>query len=306
MTRPFDARVGGDLTVGRYRFTCDGALLRVSYIRASDFSVVLKIDPSFVRRKLATWPEMIAFRNSSSVTSTFCQPSTERRRFEISPITHGCFFTSASVIRSLGDLVISPRSNATMFLSSWPSSEIVHSSVFATFSMISGSVPVYGTLPNAIACSVIPSDHTSAAFGSYCRLPTCDHTSGAQTSGAVYAGVPGEPLAPTDSLSSPASWRIRETPKSASTARVPPSASFAIRMLSGLRSKWTTPWKWRYSSPTAASIHHFLQSPISSGSTGKWCESITEHSHMSITCRGWERWGVTELRAENCARGRTM
>jgi hypothetical protein len=77
----------------------------------------------------------------------------------------------------------------------------------------------YGKQPKTIACNVTPSDQTSAKRPLYVPL--------LHTSGAVYVGVPGEPMVVSERLGC-----TRETPKSEITARPSP----AMRMLSGLRS----------------------------------------------------------------------
>mmetsp|Transcript_12823 Transcript_12823/g.21915 ORF Transcript_12823/g.21915 Transcript_12823/m.21915 type:complete len:201 (-) Transcript_12823:320-922(-) len=142
--------------------TPSAARSSVLYCAASDSGVSFISVPWLVLRKLATCPEMTARRRSSSFTSIFWYSSADRRPAS-SGTTHGCSLTCCSDERSPGLFRSMPAIRSMSSASLSPCTSHLHSSSVVTIAMSScWSSAAYGREPKTIACSVMPSDHTSA------------------------------------------------------------------------------------------------------------------------------------------------
>merc|ERR1719163_422810 len=95
----------------------------------------------------------------------------------------------------------------------------------------------HGWRPNHVQNSVTPSDHTSAAAASYAVGGLLHNTDGrsavASTSGAANAGVV---------LHAVDNWDVVALPKS---VRHTVPAARSTSTLSGLTSRWYTPYEWQ-------------------------------------------------------------
>ena len=191
-----------------------------------------------------------------------------------SSVTHACAIASATPRRCLGSLVSSPLSSACS-RASWlaaqrdGSGKASGSCWILSYSSTSPDARK-GASPNAKNHSVTPSAHTSAA------LPSTDAATSVHSSGAVKVGEPATVVVSSLASAAPSAAAAAPSDESdATTLAIPKSAILRVPLdessrFSGLRSRCSTPLRWRYSSPVSTSRQYERHVASSKGARPSW------------------------------------